>query len=384
MLGFTSHPLFIVAVLCANIALVEWLVRRTFLRHVGTALLVILATALTANLGVIPAARNPVYDGIFAYVAPLAIFLPLLQVNLKRVARAGGAMLAAFGTASLGTFVAVPVAGWLTGLREAVGTTLYGPLGGMFVGTYTGGSVNFNALALHYGVVERGNLYAGAVAVDNIITTLWMVVTIALPRWLGRREPAASIASSQSGAPAPRDRATVGPLELGVLLGLGAAAIWLSEGLAGWAAMAGISIPSVLFLTTLALLLAQLRAVTGMKAVQPLGMFSVYLFLAVIGAYCDLSALGGMGSLGLTLLVFAVLAVSMHGAAAFSLGRLFSRDWALLAIASQANIGGPTSALALARSLDRDDLLLPAILVGSLGYALGTYLGFLAAEYVLA
>ena len=49
-------------------------------------------------------------------------------------------------------------------------------------------------------------------------------------------------------------------------------------------------------------------------------------------------------------------------------------------MASQANVGGGTSALALARSLGRSDLVLPAILVGSLGMAVGTYLGFLTAD----
>ncbi len=56
----------------------------------------------------------------------------------------------------------------------------------------------------------------------------------------------------------------------------------------------------------------------------------------------------------------------------------------VVAVASQANIGGGTSALALARSLNRLDLVLPAILIGSLGLALGTYLGFFTAEYLLA
>ncbi len=55
-----------------------------------------------------------------------------------------------------------------------------------------------------------------------------------------------------------------------------------------------------------------------------------------------------------------------------------------MAVASQANIGGGTSALALARSLNRPDLVLPAILIGSLGLALGTYLGFFTAEHLLA
>jgi len=52
----------------------------------------------------------------------------------------------------------------------------------------------------------------------------------------------------------------------------------------------------------------------------------------------------------------------------------------MVSIASQANIGGSSSALALARSLKRDDLLLAAVLVGALGNAIGTYLGFLMAN----
>jgi uncharacterized membrane protein len=45
-------------------------------------------------------------------------------------------------------------------------------------------------------------------------------------------------------------------------------------------------------------------------------------------------------------------------------------------VASQANVGGATSALALARSLGRSDLVLPAVLIGSLGNALGTFIAF--------
>ena len=63
----------------------------------------------------------------------------------------------------------------------------------------------------------------------------------------------------------------------------------------------------------------------------------------------------------------------------FGAGWALRQDWEVVAIASQANIGGGTSALALARSFDRPELFLPAILVGSLGTAGGTYLGFFVA-----
>ena len=64
------------------------------------------------------------------------------------------------------------------------------------------------------------------------------------------------------------------------------------------------------------------------------------------------------------------------------IGGIIYRDWGMISIASQANIGGGASAIALAEAFDRKDLILPAILVGSLGNALGTYLGFLVV-YIL-
>ena len=51
-------------------------------------------------------------------------------------------------------------------------------------------------------------------------------------------------------------------------------------------------------------------------------------------------------------------------------------------LTSLANIGGSTSALALAKSLGRGDLMLPAILVGALGNDVGTYLGFRTAAWL--
>jgi uncharacterized membrane protein len=107
-------------------------------------------------------------------------------------------------------------------------------------------------------------------------------------------------------------------------------------------------------------------------------MFAVYLFLAVVGVFCDVRAMGGLGTLGVVLLAFAGLTVLVHGALIFGAARLWRMDLAAAAVASQANIGGSTSALALAKSLGREDLLLPGILLGALGNAIGTFMGFIA------
>ena len=72
----------------------------------------------------------------------------------------------------------------------------------------------------------------------------------------------------------------------------------------------------------------------------------------------------------------------MHGLIVILIGGYFYRDWEMIAIVSQANIGGAPTAIALAETFDRKELILPAILVGTLGNALGSYLGFFVV-YVL-
>jgi uncharacterized membrane protein len=108
----------------------------------------------------------------------------------------------------------------------------------------------------------------------------------------------------------------------------------------------------------------------------------VYLFLAVIGAFCELAALGQIGALAWRLLALVTTIVVVHGAVVFGVAAIGKLDWDTAAVASQANIGGSSSALALAKSLDRMDLYLPGILVGSLGNGLGTYLGFMVAGWL--
>ena len=80
-----TDSLLVAAVLCACVVVAEILCRRTFLRHGGTALVVIVVTAVVANAGLIPAGSSearpvPVYDETFSVLAPLAIFWLFLRV----------------------------------------------------------------------------------------------------------------------------------------------------------------------------------------------------------------------------------------------------------------------------------------------------------------
>lgn len=384
---FTS-PLYVLSLLCLIVVLSEWLIRRTFLRHLGVALLVILLTAIIANLGILPAGSTearpvPTYEAIFAYVAPISIFWLLLRVNLKALLKAGLPLIILFLIGSLGTTFGVVAGMWVVSGHESIGE-LYHAVGGMFVGTYTGGSVNFNALALNYDIVKEGTLYGGAVVVDNIITTIWMILTLALPTALAfmwkKVEPQEGQVKEARKVDLgiEMDTESIHPMDLGITLALGMGALLISNALADW-----VKLPSVIIITIIALILAQLPIIKRVRGAQMLGMFSVYLFLAVIGAFCDLAALKNMGELGTVLFLFALVTVFIHGVFTLVAGRLMKMDLEEVAMVSQANVGGGTSALALARSLGRSDLVLPAVLLGALGNAVGTFLGFWAAEQLL-
>ena len=379
-----TDSIFILFVLCLNVVICEWLTQKRGFRHIGTALLVIIVTAIEANLRLIPTTDTPVYDGIFSYIAPFSLFLLLLNVNLKDLKQAGIPMVTMYLIGSMGVIIGVFASVWLFAAPKTVGTLFYA-LAGMFTGTYIGGSINFHAVALHYGVSKAGNLFIAATAADNIMTALWMMATLAIPRFLQRRFPrqlptAAVAAATKTDPPAAQslfsDAEWLRPADLALLLALGFAAIFIAKQVATRIPV----LPFVLILTTIALMLAQFRVINNLKGNRLLGLFGIYIFLAVIGAYCDVAALIRDGELALVLFGMILLLVLIHAVLLFGIGALFRQDWDVLGIASQANIGGATSALALARSLNRADLQLPAVLVGTLGNAIGTYLGILVAE----
>lgn len=379
-----QNPIFVLAILLAIITVSEWLSQKPFFKHLGTALLVILIGALAANIGLIPSASNaiPLYDGIFSYIAPLSIFFVLLQVNLRTLKKAGFPMLIMFLIGSVATVVGVLVGAFLVLDQDTLGE-LTPAMAGMFTGTYTGGSVNFNAVALHYDVHKEGNIYAAAVAVDNIVSTLWMLMCIVIPLWLSRWKPVDKTQSgNESGAvqKSPDEAALITLPGLSTLLALGLIALLFSIQLSDWLTAAfDIHLSPIITITTLALLLAQVPKIAKLGGSQLIGMLMIYLFLTVIGAFCELSALGKMGYLAMNLLLFTTILVVVHALIVFGIGAIFRYDWYLISIASQANIGGSTTALALAKSFDRNELVIPGFLVGTLGNAVGTYLGFLVA-----
>ncbi|MDN5203013.1 DUF819 family protein [Fulvivirgaceae bacterium BMA10] len=384
---FITNPIYVLAILCLNIVISEWLSKKKFFKHLGTSLLVIILTAVLANIGMIPTAsdNSPVYEGIFIYVAPIAIFFLLLGVHIKQLKAAGLPMMLMFLIGSGATAIGAIISIYLIS-GEAVFGSIFHAIAGMMTGTYTGGSINFNTIALHYNVMREGNLFAGIVAADSFLTTIWMIATIAIPKYFQKRFPRKSLSGqknhiSQELTDANEGREKVEPNDVALLLAIALFSLWISNTIATWFQNLGVNIPAILIVTTLALIIAQLPIIQKIKGARLLGIYSVYLFLATIGAYCELIAFPKLGDLAITILIFTTIIVVVHGLIIYGIGALLKQDWDLISVASQANIGGAGTALALAKSLNRNDLLLPGILVSALGNGIGTYLGFLVAYY---
>ena len=376
-----TNPIYVLSILCFMVILSVYAGKTKIGKQLGgAALLVILFTAVVANFKLIPSASNSIelYDIIFKYIAPISIFYLLLNVNITSIKKAGLPMIGLFVLGSIATTIGILISWFLLSPQEVLGDD--GKIiAGMLTGTYTGGSVNFNAIALEYGFQKKGFLYAGTIAVDNVVTAIWIMVTLAIPMFLNKiwnSNVKLNTKVDLNTEEANNDKIDSKSLAWLIFLGIGAYYISdiISENF--------IKIPSILILTTIGILLAQTKFISKMKGSQTLGLYLVYLFLAVIGAYCELSAVSQLQEVGATLLIFTSLAVLIHGLVFIFIGGLFYRDWEMISIASQANIGGGASAIALAESFDRKELILPAILVGSLGNALGTYLGFLVV-YIL-
>ena len=373
-MSFTSNTIYVLAVLFLMLILASQAAKTKWGKQVGASLLVIVFTAVAANLKLIPSASNsiPLYDSIFTYIAPISIFFLLLNVNLASIRKAGLPMIGLFLIGSVMTTLGILLAWIIISPENTLGEDAR-IIAGMLTGTYTGGSVNFNAIALEYDFQKKGVLYAGTIAVDNVVTTLWIIVTLTIPIFMHKIWKSKKQDTAKAQPIAKRTESAIDMHSLVWLSFLGVAAFLVSDLLSEYLP----KVPFILILSTLGILLAQIPAVSKLKGSHTLGLFLVNLFLAVIGAYCELSAVSALKEIGVSLLLFTSIAVLLHGIGTVLIGGLFYRDWQMIAIVSQANVGGGTTAIAMAETFKRNELILPSILVGTLGNALGTYLGFL-------
>ncbi len=349
---------------------------------VGPSLLVLIFGALASNLSLLTPV-SPVYDILQGPVVSMAIVWLLLAIDLRDLRRAGTQMLMAFGIGVAATCLCGIIAGFA--FRGAFPENSW-KLAGVMTATYSGGSLNF--VAVGSAVDLPTEIYGAAQASDNVLTALWFAATLTLPALLGWRRalpsPAGETGSVASPA-SPGHDGVLGPLRAIDVASLGALALLLIAA-AQWAASRASFLPEVVWLTTFTLFTGQIPVVRRLRGAFLLGHVALHLFFAVIGISSVISEIfkAGPGVFGFTALVVFGHGLLLFGVAAL-IGRLgWGLGWDTVAVASQAAVGGPSTAMALAASRKRPDLVGPGMAAGLLGYAVGTYLGFAVASFVRA
>jgi len=342
--------------------------RVAWLSKVGASLLALALGAVLSNTGLVPASSD-VYSVIEGPLTSLAIAWLLLAVNLSDLKVAGPRMIGAFLLAAFGTGLGAFLGGILFAGHFGQDTWR---LAGVFTGTYSGGSVNF--VSVGRGVDLPDSLFAGATAADALTTGIWLAVCLTLPIWLQRFYPAAIPGEDETEERKEHahpffEKIPMSTLDLSLLLAVGFVLVVASE----WLGQLVPAVPSVLWLTTMALVVGHMKHYRAERGALQLGNLALHFFFVIIGIHSRVSEILAVG---VEVFYFTLIVVGVHGLVVFGVGRLLRMDVGSLAVASQAAVGGPSSALAVAVSREWRGLVLPGIIVGLLGYAIGTYLGF--------
>ena len=352
-----------------------WIERLPIGRRYSGVMLLITLAMLLSNLRIIPSSAPP-YDAVWQYLVPVAIPLLLFQADLTRIFREAGATLVAFVIGSASVVAGVFVAGSLIDLGENEAV-----LSGIFTGTYIGGSLNFAAVVEVTGF-RNESLLAATVAADNVITNLHLILIVLLPGigWVAQRFPAGQRgAVPVTAADGPVHR--IADLDVAGLLAALALAFALAALGIAFAAFLARPQYAILLTTALALVVATFgqRIVRSLSGYTEAGNALMFVFLATIGASADVWRLIENAPI---LFVFALLVVTTHLVLLLGIGRVFRLGLPEMLIASAVAIGGPASAPAVASAKGWHDLVIPGVLAGSFGYAIGSFVGVSIVEWL--
>lgn len=348
---------------------------------ISGAIIGLLIAATLSNLGVIPT-DAPTYDTIWGYVVPLAIPMLLFQCDLKQIWKESGRLMIIFLISSVGT-----VLGALVGYAALhVAIPVLNHIAGMMVGSYIGGGVNFVAVASAFDVPK--DLISAATVADNLLMVVYFFVLLVIPtmRFFTKR----FLTSFPDGVAlddgaAVRQSSVVSVMDLAVTFAVSATIVTVSFTLSDW--IAGLGTGPVtqlvsnryLILTTITVLCSTVFANQFKKihATNEVGTFLIYLFFVVIGIPASIPAIIEKSPL---LLVFCAVMVLVNMAVTLGAAKLFGFTLEEAILASNANIGGPTTAAAMAISKGWYRLVAPTMLVGTLGYIIGTYVGIVIGQ----
>ena len=365
---------------------------------VSGAIVALLGALALTNLGIIP--TNCVWfdDIVWGFVVPMAIPLLLLSCDIRKIGREAGKILILFLIGAVGTTV-----GAILGFKVLGGVVdnLAG-VAAMMTGSYIGGTVNFAAMVDAFKV--PGETSSAAVVADNLLMALYFFVLIAIPsiKFFANKFKHPHIdevnargvdEEAKTQAAAYWGKKPISLMDIAINVAISVIIVCVSTQIAAilsdvipktnvvTSILNGLFGNKYLILTTLTMIIATIFAkpLEGLSGSQEIGTYLIYLFFFAIGAPASIKAIFLNAPL---LLVFCAIMVAVNMLFCFIFGKLLKFDLEDCILASNACIGGPTTAAAMAISKGWVKLVGPIMLVGTLGYVVGTYFGTFVGQFL--
>lgn len=353
------------------------------------AVIALIAAIILANIGVIPT-DSPVYDTVWSYVVPVAIPLLLLKADLKKIRRESGRMFGIFHLSAIGTIVGTFISAFVfSALIPHVAE-----IAGMMTGSYIGGGVNFVAMTSSFHTPE--NLTNATIVADNLVMVIYFFIVMAIPSMkIFKKWKITSASSEEAGNSAKYwSKKEISLKDIAVSVAIAFAVAGSSNIIAGFikniipatniftSLLSSIFGNMYLVMTTLMLIIAtvfskQLEEING---AEEIGTFLIYIFFVVLGVPASISEIIKNG---VFILLFCVLAVVIHLVVTLVLGKLLKCNLDELLLASNACIGGPTTAVAMAIAKGWNGLIIPVMVSGIWGYVLGNYCGIIVGNLLM-
>ena len=383
----------LLTLLVVSVAFAIWLEQRyAWASRVSGAIIALLIALAASNLSIIPTSCVLYDEIIWGYAVPLGIPLLLLQCNMKKIWRETGRMMVIFLIGAAGTVAGAFLAytllhSYIPGLEGVAA---------MMTGSYIGGGVNFAALALEFDV---GEIKAAATVADNLLMALYFFALLLFAGMKFFRAhfthphidavlESGDTEGAKTQAAAYWSRKDISLKDIALDFAYAAAVVYAAKLIA---ALIGGLIPDTgvvfhilhtffgseyVWITTVSMAVATWgeKQVAKLSGAQEIGTYLIYLFLFVIGVPASISKILTETPL---LLAFTGIMVVVNMVFCFVGGKLLRFDLEDIILASNANIGGPTTAAGMAISQGWSALVGPVMLVGTFGYVIGTHLGIL-------
>jgi uncharacterized membrane protein len=380
-----QDPLLVLAYLAAVVTLVFQVARLPALRPLFDRLPALVWTyflpMLSTTAGLLPA-ESPVYRALARYLLPASLALLLLSSEIKAIARLGRTALVVMTVGMAGIMLG-GVLGFLA-LRPWLPPEAWKAVGAL-VATWIGGSANLVAVAnaLNMSPEMMGVL----IIVDTVVAYTWMGFLISFAarqgsfdRWnRADRTVVDGVAARMAERHERQSRPpTVADMTLMVGLAIALTAVCLKIGalLPPVGQVLNAFSWAIILLTTASLLLS----LTPLARLEEAGASTVgyagfYLLLASVGAQGDLRKVVSHPHF----ILLGVIVIVVHAALLFAALRLMRAPLFFLGAASQACVGGYSSA-PLVAAIYQPAMASVGLLLAVLGNVVGTYLGLAVAQ----